>query len=162
MKANASVSFSVEELVEYNPAVYSVTPAINGTPLTQLITAFESGQQFEPAGGYGGLVPQFFDYGPLDRYLVGDCAPGSYWDDLDGIYVLGCDCGEVGCWPLLCRVTVDVETVVWDGFKQPHRPERDYSRFGPFVFDAAQYRSAANQFQVRFSGTVSTEPEKNL
>ena len=153
MNANASVSFSVEELSEDKPIVYAVTPVINGVPLTQLVASFESGQHFEPAGGYGGLVPQFFDYGPLDRYLMGDCEPDSHWANLDGIYVLGCDCGEVGCWPLLCRVTLDGEAVVWDQFKQPHRKERDYSEFGPFVFDAAQYRTAASDLQARFSET---------
>jgi hypothetical protein len=156
MSANASVSFSVEVLGEYKPVVYVVTPVVNGAPLTQLIKSFEDGQQFEPAGGYGGLVPQFFDYGPLDRYLMGDCEPDSYWARLGSIYVLGCDCGEVGCWPLLCRVTLDSDAVVWDRFKQPHRPERDYSQFGPFVFDAAQYRTAVRALQVQFSEMLST------
>jgi hypothetical protein len=45
--------------------------------------------------------------------------------------------------------------VVWDRFKQPHRPERDYSLFGPFVFNAAQYSMAANEIQARFSETLS-------
>jgi hypothetical protein len=60
---------------------------------------------------------------------------------LGDIYLLGCQCGEVGCWPLTTRVTVNNNRVLWDSFRQPHR-ERDYSRFGPFVFDLDQYRNA--------------------
>jgi hypothetical protein len=29
-----------------------------------------------------------------------------------------------------------------DSFRQPHRPDWDYSGFGPFVFDRAQYDEA--------------------
>ena len=27
----------------------------------------------------------------------------------------------------------------WEGFRQPHRPNRDYSAFGPFDFEHQQY-----------------------
>jgi hypothetical protein len=30
--------------------------------------------------------------------------------------LLGCDCGEVGCWPLEARIIADAETVIWTGF----------------------------------------------
>jgi hypothetical protein len=33
---------------------------------------------------------------------------------------------------------------MWDSFQQPHRKERDYSDFGPIVFDAQQYREAVS------------------
>jgi len=151
MNTNCSVSFQIDELVGYEPVVHSVTPVINGTPLTELVTSFETVQQFEPLGGYGGLIPEFFKYGPLDSYLMGGFDPGGYWDQLGGIYVLGCDCGEVGCWPLICRLKRDGNVVVWDRFRNPFRPERDYSRFGPFVFDATLYRNAARDLQVRFT-----------
>jgi hypothetical protein len=154
MNVAASVSFSVEALPEPEASTYSVVPLINGTALIDMVAAFERDRHFEPAGGYGGLIPQFFDYGVLDRYFLGEFESGSYWAGLGCIYVLGCDCGEVGCWPLSCRVRVIADTVVWDQFRQPHRSERDYSQFGPFVFDAEQYSSAIKDLQTKCSQAV--------
>src|SRR4051812_46116737 len=53
--------------------------------------------------------------------------------------VLGCECGEWGCWPLMARIAMTAELVIWDSFEQPHRKTRDYTAFGPFRFDRNQY-----------------------
>ena len=47
------------------------------------------------------------------------------------------------------------ECLVWDGFRQPRRPERDYSNFGPFIFGERQYREAVAALDVEFSARVS-------
>jgi hypothetical protein len=120
--------------------VRAVVPHINALPLIHLINEFERAKKFEPVGGYEGLIPEWFKYGPLEKYFLGEFDRGSYWSSLGGAYVLGCQCGEVGCWPLQCCISVHGDDVVWKEFCQPHRKTRDYSSFGPFVFDGAQYR----------------------
>ena len=45
-------------------SVLAITPALNGASLTDMASAFECEHHFEPAGGYGGLIPQWFEYGP--------------------------------------------------------------------------------------------------
>jgi hypothetical protein len=134
----ARVSFSIEPF----EGVFAITPIVNETPLTDVVASFEREQNFEPAGGYGGLIPQWFKYGPLDRYFWGDFEQNSYFAKMGSVYLLGCDCGEVGCWPLTARINVNGKTVTWDCFEQQHRRNRDYSAFGPFVFDIDQYRKA--------------------
>ena len=88
------------------------------------------------------MIPQWFEYGPLDRYFFGDFEQSRYFAKLGEVYLIGCQRGEVGCWPLTARITTNNESVVWDSFQQPHRRERDYSQFGPFVFELGRYRSA--------------------
>jgi hypothetical protein len=144
------LSFSIERSNNNGPL--AVVPRIDGTPLTDLVAAFEGGRHFEPAGAYGGIIPELFDYGPIDRYFMGE------WAESGGIYVLGCDCGEAGCWPLLCRVKRDGAAIVWDSFRQPYRAERDYSQFGPFIFDAAQYTAAVELLQAQLT---SPSPRRN-
>jgi len=153
----STISFSVEALDGYKPAVYAVVPLVDGVPMTDLVAAFEESRPFDLVGCYGGLVPQFFKYGSLDQYFTGCFEPGSYWEQLRGIYVLGCDCGQVGCWPLFCRVRMGENTVAWEGFKQPHRPDRDYSNFGPFVFNAKQYRDAVAKLQMEIASQNSAD-----
>ena len=51
--------------------------------------------------------------------------------------VLGCECGEWGCWPLMTSITVTDDHVTCDTFERPHRKAGDYSRFGPFQSTAA-------------------------
>jgi len=138
MERTARVSFTIQPL----EGTVVVMPLVDGTLLSEMIAAFEREQHFEPAGGYGGLIPEWFKYGPLDRYFLGDFESDSYFARMGRVYLLGCQCGEVGCWPLLARIRVGDESVTWDSFQQPHRKERDYSGFGSVVFDAQQYREA--------------------
>jgi hypothetical protein len=162
MAPTAAVSFFVEEFGSYQPAVHAVVPLVNGTALTDLVSAFEGEHGYEPVGGYGGLIPEFFKYGSLDRYFMGEFEPDSYWTRLGGLYVLGCDCGEVGCWPLLCQVSREGNAVVWDQFRQPHRKDRDYSQFGPFVFDAVQYLVAVKDLQARCLAQTASGPASSI
>ena len=73
------------------------------------------------------MIPEWLKYGALDRYFLGDFEKDSYFARLERVYVLGCQCGEVGCWPLLARISIGDASVTWDFFQQPHRKERGYS-----------------------------------
>jgi hypothetical protein len=81
------------------------------------------------AGSYSGLWPELWDALP-EQYGDGSAA------------VLGCECGEPGCWPLRVRITISETTVTWDAFSQPHRPAWRYEGIGPFVFSRADYDAA--------------------
>jgi hypothetical protein len=59
------------------------------------------------------------------------------------IYALGCECGEVGCWPLMTSVTRLGTSYQWSAFHQPYRPQRSYEGFGPFTFEQHQYEKRA-------------------
>ncbi|MGW7661186.1 hypothetical protein [Streptomyces sp. NPDC054756] len=116
-----------------------VVPHIDGTPLTELIDGFELAGGMKPAGdAYGGLIPEFFRFGPMEEHFLGRSTSASGAKTP----VLACECGEWGCWPLLARMTPAADLVVWDAFEQPHRPSRDYEAFGPFRFARASYEDA--------------------
>jgi hypothetical protein len=134
---------------------YSITPQLDGKSPVELVSSFERKMDFDIAGGYGGLIPTWFKYGPLDRYFVGDFAPDGYFDKKKRIYLLGCDCGEVGCWPLSAQVESKNDIVRWLNFRQDHRPERDYSGLGPFYFDSDQFQRALTSLCDEFSGLVT-------
>jgi len=78
---------------------------------------------------------------------------------LKGIYLLGCTCGEVGCWPLIASVYKKDDTICWDGFVQPHRRERDYSEFGPFAFSRTQYDDAVKDLRIRLNSAGTNLPD---
>ena len=65
-----------------------------------------------------------------------------YWINRGAVALLGCECGEVGCWPLNAQVFHDGGLVTWRGFAQPFRPNRDHGKFGPIVFLHAHYKRA--------------------
>lgn len=128
----------------------TVAPLVGGVPLAELIATYEHAQGYAPAGGYGALVPGCFRFGDLRSYLRGDglagvLEPGTVW-------LLGCDCGEVGCWPLEAAVDATDDTITWSGFRQPHRPSWTYDGFGPFTFDRVQYDTAAAEAAVAAGG----------
>jgi hypothetical protein len=64
MTSNVALSFSIQPLSD-NPEVSALMPIVNGISLAEMIASFERQSGFEPAGGYGGLVPEFYDYGRL-------------------------------------------------------------------------------------------------
>jgi hypothetical protein len=142
-----TLSFAVEPL-KYHPEERSLTPVLSGTPLTEMALAFERELGFEPAGGYAGLVPDGFSYGSLERYFMGE-SDDEYF--ANGHYFLECQCGIVGCWPLRGHIRAMGSLVVWDSFSQPHRPLRDYSDFGPFLFESGPYRTAVHDAAARFA-----------
>lgn len=133
----------IDFAVEFRPdlEVRELLPLVDNASLVELVQRFEENRNFDVAGGYGGLIPEFYRYGSLFDYLLGTSFkwPGNE------IFLLACDCGELGCWPLKCRVSVREDIVVWDEFSQPYRPERDYREFGPFHFDVSEYREAARR-----------------
>jgi len=121
--------------------VLEVVPRVGGVLLTELIDEFETGAGMRPAGGvYGGLIPGYFRFGPMEDHFQGRSARERGLTPL-----LGCECGEWGCWPLLARITATDDLVIWEAFEQPHRPARDYSAFGPFRFDRRHYDHAVEK-----------------
>lgn len=142
-----SISFLIAPLDNHDDVI-SLIPEVDGTPLTRLLEDYERMRGYEPAGGYGGLIPSWFNYGPLERYFMGENSD-EIWRQ--GYYLLGCVCGEVGCWPLVTRIELEEQQVIWREFCQPFRPERDYASFGPFKFDRQQYSGAVADLASHFS-----------
>jgi hypothetical protein len=103
------------------------------------------------AGAYAGLDPSLLPGGVRAHFLGGagsDLACGPR----DKTVLLGCDCGEPGCWPLMARVEVEGETVVWRDFQQPHRDAWSYGDFGPLRFERAQYEAALADAERALAG----------
>ena len=142
-----TLSFAIEPLEKGAPAL-SIVPLVNEVQLTLMVEEFEREHNYEPAGGYAGLVPSAFNFGPLDHYFMAETRSEAY--DKVSHYLLGCNCGEVGCWPLMARITKGAQQILWNGFKQPFRPDRDYSSFGPFTFSVDQYRRTVIELAAAF------------
>lgn len=127
-----------------------VVPVVDGQDLADLIKVVE--KPFARAEGHSGLAGQYdgirLDTAPkLLDYFMGRA--GDRFLDEGKVALLGCSCGEEGCWPLLARVTVESEIVTWSHFEQPHRgPDAKASHWNydlapKFVFARAAYESAA-------------------
>ncbi|MFE4860061.1 hypothetical protein [Streptomyces sp. NPDC056670] len=95
-----NIRFDCQHCGDGGPLV--IVPRIDGAPLTELIDRFEIAAGMQPAGdAYGGLIPEFFRFGPMQDHFLGRStnAMGPKTP------VLGCECGEWGCWPLMARIT---------------------------------------------------------
>lgn len=90
-----------------------------------------------------------FDGTPADRQLRFG----------DRVALMGCDCGEIGCWPLIVRITDEGATVRWDDFAQPHRP--GWIIEGSFVFDAVAYRTEVAAAEKRFA-RIAHQPDEYI
>lgn len=122
-------------------AWWTVEPVINDVALADLARAVElpsaeEAGQARLAGSYGGLDVQYLW---PSRHFLGE--PIEEWFGDGDTILLGCVCGEAGCWPLTARVDVDESTVHWSEFRMGHR-DWDLSDLGPFVFDRDQYELA--------------------
>ncbi len=58
--------------------------------------------------------------------------------------VLGCDCGDPGCWPLLARIERSDHEVIWSDFSQFHRDWK--YQLGPFRFSRSEYEAEIERF----------------
>lgn len=138
--ANDHVEFRVAPLEIGLDSLQAITPYVNGMSLVDLVGEFEAAARYRPSGGYGGIVPDYFTLGPLQAYYLGEGI--DQWPSSGSAWLLGCDCGEAGCWPLAVQVNTTPDHVTWSGFSQPHRPQWDYTAFGPFVFERVGYEHA--------------------
>ena len=126
-----------------------VVPLVDGVSLLKLITDFELSKGWEPAGTYAGIAPEFTNADRWVRSLLGYGHPEYEGNGIT--WLLGCGCSVAGCWPLEACVAINDNTIAWHSFRQPFRPERDYSDFGPFVFDRREYEAAV----AELAGSVS-------
>jgi hypothetical protein len=113
---------------------------VNGRELSELAGEVElpfARAEGKPhlAGSYASLNVDLVGAG----HFRGD--PALTWFDDGDTVLLGCDCGEWGCWPLTVDVAVTEGRVAWSHFRQGHR-DWDLSALGPFEFDRAQYDAA--------------------
>lgn len=122
---------------------------VDGVRLQELarraeLAAVTDEAEAEIAGAYDGLTPLDEVCWPSRHFLGEPVLPAT--DDGDTV-LLGCDCGDWGCWPLVARVEVADATVVWRDFKNPHREAWDLSGIGPFAFQRAQYEASLRATQ---------------
>lgn len=141
MKKKSHLGFSFEVFgLGLQTELYTVAAVVDGAPLSQLVFEFNRARGVKSIQ-YGGIIPERIPGRMFDRYWLKDV----YRSVPRRICVLICSCGEPGCGSLKCRVAHGSEATVWDQFESS--PGRDYSQFGPFVFDTAQYRSAARKLE---------------
>jgi len=125
-----------------------VTPTVDGITLIELVRDYETAVSFDVPGGYDRLIIDRFRFGDLGAYLSGKT---DVWPGPGKVALLGCSCGELGCWPLFAQVGETDKYVVWDRFEQPYRNDRDYSGFEPFLFDRRRYADALHRLAVGLS-----------
>jgi hypothetical protein len=118
---------------------------VNGVEFPELVREAElpsarADEEEEIAGNYIGLVAGYMRIDLAGQFLGGQGTP--MFTGSEKTALLGCGCGDVGCSPLMARITVTDETVTWEDFEQPTRPDWEYDGFGPFRFDRAQYERA--------------------
>lgn len=142
----STLAFEQQPFAE-DDSVFTVVPVIDGKRLTDLIHRFERHAGMEKRDtSYAGLIPAFFRFGTADEH---------YLSTDKKIPILGCECGEWGCWPLMARTDADDQRVVWTDFEQPHRSRRDYSAFGPFSFERSAYDDALRELALRWDPSVA-------
>ena len=131
---------------EFPDELRQIKIEVNGVELPELVREAElpsaqKDEEEEMAGNYIGLVAGYTRIDLAGQFLGGQGTP-MFEGNEERTALLGCGCGEVGCSPLMARITVTDDTVTWDQFEQPTRPDWDYDNFGPFTFERAQYERA--------------------
>lgn len=115
---------------------------VNGVSLIELVAEVE--RPFATEEGHPDMAGQYQGL-PADLAFL----PSTYLLESEGekTALLICSCGEIGCWLLEARITVQKDVVIWSDLEQPHRGPNShhhwrYDSFGPFVFDRQQYLSS--------------------
>ena len=133
-----------------------LTPIIGGRSLVDLVTDYEEGRGWELAGIHDGLVLDELQLEDLEEHLL-QGRPSSHHDT--GVAVLGCTCGVNECLPLLAEVRITDDQVSWGGFQYSLAAglSWDYSDFGPFEFERAQYEVALQRAMGVALGLLTLE-----
>ena len=140
------ILFKVEDRKTYDSGYQEckVNILIDGKHLAEIMKEYEM-----PMAVKEGNPSLAGDYSAIDvassslkQYYFGK-DKADWGDEKNKTAILGCSCGNLGCWPLLCKINKQGTKVVWSDFEQPHRDEDwDYKTFESFVFDKQQYLNA--------------------
>jgi hypothetical protein len=103
---------------------------INDMPLPDIMEAVEKTHfQDGRMSRYSGIQ--------LVRAMGEFLLPEENADDEGRVAVGGCGCGEVECWPLEARITLEGDRVIWEDF---YNPVMEWKHEGiRFVFARKQY-----------------------
>lgn len=120
---------------------------VNGQPLESIAREVElphARKEGSPdiAGSYAGLSLE--QIGSQIAHFLG--RPRASWFEDGDTVLMGCDCGEWGCWPLSAKVAVSDSDVIWSRFRTGHR-DWDLSAIGPFRFGPQEYEQALSVLQ---------------
>jgi hypothetical protein len=77
--------------------------------------------------------------GRVIEHFLGDPGSHMYCGPREKTVLLGCTCGDAGCWPLMARIEVTATEVRWNDFEQPHRREWSHAGLGPLAFSREHY-----------------------
>ena len=140
----AVVDFQRRRIARYPSEVIDVL--VDGRPLADVVGEVEfpfAEREGKPdlAGSYQGLGPEQVDGSPRTHFMGSD-ESHLFSGPRDKTILLGCECGEPGCWPLMARIEVTDRTVEWRDFMQPHRHETWRYDGLKFVFEREQYEEA--------------------
>ena len=151
------VEFRITKATEQSRELAVAVVLVDGVDLKLRVQ--EAEERFAAAEGNATLAGQYrglwVNYvAPPSRHFLGTPSHPVYQVG-QKTQILECECGEPGCWPLLCRISLTKERVLWSDFEQPHRngesqnPLWDYSGFGPFEFEREAYEAALAQLAPR-------------
>ena len=140
------ISFKLENRKKYDSGheVSTVNIVVDDKPLAEIMKEYEmpmATKEGSPslAGDYHAIEVSSLS---LEQYYLGK-DKADWGDEENKTALLGCSCGILGCWPLLCKINIQGNKVIWSDFEQPHRDDDwDYSTFEGFVFDKQQYLNA--------------------
>lgn len=126
----------------------TVVPEIDGVSLIQRLDVFDDCPPEKAGKRYGGIVPSYFHYGDLFGYFLG--INDRQWPETGAAWVLGCDCGDVGCRPFKVGIELTQEAVTWAVVPRMHpNGLLEDQVLGPFEFDRHQYESAVRDLISR-------------
>ena len=136
------IEFLVDRSGDRRKQSYGISILVNGRPLEDLAREVErpfAEAEGHPglAGGYMGLLWGEVGSGP--EHFLG--SPAAIWFEDGDTVLMGCQCGEWGCWPLTADISVEDASVRWSHFRNGHR-DWDLTGLGPFRFERSQYERA--------------------
>lgn len=138
------IRFRIAEEELGSGVLLTVAPVVDGVPLAEHARRHElrpatAAKQADLAGRYAGLVVGRRSVtADWTRWYLGQGE--SVFGDGDTC-LLGCVCGDTGCWPLTAMVEIGPATVRWHRFRNGHR-DWDLGGLGPFVFARDSYERA--------------------
>jgi hypothetical protein len=141
------VEFRVVERELADEAARVVGIWVDGVSLAELarrveLPFAEADGKPDLAGAYEGLAAGDDILWP-SRHFLGEPRLSNF-DEGDTV-LLGCVCGDWGCWPLVADVAVVEDSVTWSRFRNGHRHTWDLEDLGPFVFSRPEYEAALRQ-----------------
>jgi hypothetical protein len=153
------VEFKIEHAKKQEYHVLNIY--INNENLIDILKDYEKQFGENNPGKYDGICIYYFDDIDIIKHFMGEADKKNILNYTGKTQILGCTCGEPGCWPFLIKINISGNVIIWNEYEQPFRSKKrcgekywNYSNLKALKFNRVEYENKLKNISAEINNII--------